>query len=83
MLEDDPLIDLEGDPLIDPGDLDDALTDPGDLGDIPASLIELEKIPRRLWEQTLAPLHRQQRRWVALQVSDERLREAATTITRA
>lgn len=71
MLEDDPLTDH---PLTDP------LTIPDNLGDIPAALIELEKIPRRLWEQTLAPLHRQQRMWVALQVSDERLREVATLL---
>ena len=68
MLEDDPLIDS------------DSLRDPDDLGDIPVTSIELEKIPRRLWEQTLAPLHRQQRVWVALQVSDERLREAASVL---
>ena len=73
---------LEDDPLIDPDDLGDLgdLGDPGDLGDIPPTLIELEKIPRRLWEQTLAPLHRQQRMWLALQVSDERLREVASML---
>lgn len=42
--------------------------------------IELDKIPRRLWEQTLAPLHRQQRCWVARQVSDEQLREDASAL---
>jgi hypothetical protein len=56
---------------------DDPLTGPDDRDDIPASMIELEKIPRRLWEQTLAPLHRQQRVWVARQISDERLRDVA------
>jgi hypothetical protein len=45
--------------------------------DIPPSSIELEKIPRRLWEQTLAPLHRQERGFIANQVADEQLREVA------
>jgi hypothetical protein len=59
---------------------DDPLTDPDDRGDIPASMIELEKIPRRLWEQTLAPLHRQQRMWVASQISDEQLCDVAMNL---
>ncbi len=45
--------------------------------DIPPSLIELERIPRRLWEQTLAPLQRQQRYRAAERVADEGLREIA------
>jgi hypothetical protein len=52
------------------------LHDPDD-DDIPPSSIELEKIPRRLWEQTLAPLHRQERALIARQVADEQLREVA------
>ena len=48
--------------------------------DIPPSLIELEKIPRRLWEQTMAPLRRQQRYWIAQRVTDERLRDVAGTL---
>ncbi len=47
-----------------------------DDGDIIASRIELEKIPRRLWEQTLAPLHYQERYEVARRISDEELRGA-------
>jgi hypothetical protein len=44
---------------------------------IDAESIELEKIPRRLWEQTLAPLHRQTRAYIAGRVRDEHLQEAA------
>ena len=74
--------------LDDPDDLDD-LDDPRNLverapdripGDISPSLIELDQIPRRLWEQTLAPLHRQQRYWVAQRVADEQLREIAVEL---
>jgi hypothetical protein len=42
--------------------------------------IELEKIPRRLWEQALAPLHRQHRSWLVMQMRDERLQAAASTL---
>ncbi|HEV7805183.1 MAG TPA: hypothetical protein VGO80_05155 [Solirubrobacteraceae bacterium] len=42
--------------------------------------IELEKIPRRLWEQTLAPLHRQHRVWIASQVRDPQLKEIASIL---
>jgi hypothetical protein len=45
-----------------------------------AETIELERIPRRLWEQTLAPLRRQQRVWIAHQIRDKRLRELATDL---
>lgn len=58
----------------------DPLSDLDEPHEIPATMIELEKIPRRLWEQTLAPLHRQQRTWVAHQIRDERLRELASNL---
>lgn len=48
--------------------------------DIPPSQIELDKIPRRLWEQTLAPLHRQDRYWIAHQIADERLKHRASML---
>src|SRR5688572_15852587 len=41
------------------------------------SSIELEKIPPRFWKQTLAPLHRQQRMWLARRVPDSELRDLA------
>lgn len=50
------------------------MRDPG------ATVIELEKIPPRLWKETLAPFHRQQRIWIARQVSDEHLRELASEL---
>jgi hypothetical protein len=54
------------------------LSDPSNAGnDLHYEQIDLDKIPRRLWEQTLAPLHRQERIWIARQVSDERRRDAA------
>ena len=46
-------------------------------GDIPPDWIELDKVPRRAWEQTLAPLHPQQRFFVANRIEDEELRELA------
>lgn len=66
-----------------PDDVDVDVDDPPkpeELEDIPADLIELHKIPPRLWEQTLAPLHRQQRYWVAQQIPDARLREVASEL---
>jgi hypothetical protein len=39
--------------------------------------IDLEAIPRDLWRQALAPLHRQQRTWLASQLRDKRLRAEA------
>jgi len=48
--------------------------------DIPWSKIELEKVPRRLWEQTLAPLHRQQRIMVVNRIPDEELCELASSL---
>lgn len=48
-----------------------------ELEEISHDSIDLEKVPRRLWEQTLAPLHRQQRYSVAHRVADEELREVA------
>jgi hypothetical protein len=41
------------------------------------SSISLETIPPRLWEQTLAPLPRQQRMWTALRVPDKELKRLA------
>jgi hypothetical protein len=75
---------LDEDPGEDGDDGDDGYFDPLDLqepGDIPAEMIELEKIPRRLWEQTLAPMHRQQRVYVAHRIPDRRLRELASNLT--
>jgi hypothetical protein len=48
--------------------------------DFSPSTIELDKIPRRLWEQTLAPLHRHERYWIARQVANERLQEIASNL---
>ena len=45
--------------------------------DLGYSSIELEKIPRRFWQQTLAPLGRQQRTWLAGRIADEELRDVA------
>jgi len=45
--------------------------------DLGYSSIELEKIPRRFWEQTLAPLGRQQRTWIARRIADAELRDVA------
>jgi hypothetical protein len=39
--------------------------------------VDLERIPQELWEQALRPLHRQQRTFLAMQLSDETLRSAA------
>lgn len=47
------------------------------MGDPGSSSIQLEKIPPRFWEQTLAPLHRQQRMWLAFRIRDEALQELA------
>jgi len=84
-----PLLMPDHDPLHDPPDLEDSeedgeqasaasrlkgMRDPG------ASLIELEKIPPRLWEQTLAPLRRQQRYAVGRQVRDEHLQALALAL---
>ena len=44
------------------------------------TLIELEKIPPRLWEQTLAPLPRQQRIDVVHRVADKELRRLASAL---
>jgi hypothetical protein len=52
----------------------------GEPPDLHPEAIELEKIPRRLWEQTLAPLHRQQRNELARHVRDERLNKIAWQI---
>ena len=49
----------------------------GEPGEIAPENVELDKIPRGLWEQVLAPLHRQQRVWIARQVADERLQDIA------
>lgn len=49
----------------------DRMADPG------SSSIQLEKIPPRLWRQTLAPVRRQQRMWLARRVPDQALRELA------
>lgn len=59
---------------------EDLLTDLEPDDDIPAPMIELEKIPCRLWERMLAPLHRQQRVWLAHQIRDTRLRELASDL---
>ena len=76
----------------DPDDLDEDpddlavedLLDPtrvlSELEELPPSMIELDKVPRRLWEQTLAPLHRPQRCWIAEQVSDKRLQRIAMSL---
>ena len=53
-----------------------------ELPEIPPSMIELDKIPRRLWEQTLAPLHVQQRYFVAYQIADLRLQSIACNLAR-
>jgi hypothetical protein len=45
--------------------------------DLGYSSIELDKIPRRFWEQTLAPLTRQQRTWLAGRIADPELRDVA------
>jgi hypothetical protein len=59
-------------------DLYSYFADPGrEDGEIPPEKLALEQIPRRLWEQTLAPVPRQQRFYVAQRVSDERLRVLA------
>ena len=47
------------------------------MADPESSSIELEKIPPRFWKQTLAPLHRQQRMWLARRVPDAELRDLA------
>ena len=92
MLDTDPLMEPAPAARLDPDDdLDDDddvatqdLLDPtrvlGELPEIPPSLIELDKIPRRLWDQTLAPLHRQQRYWIARQVGDKRLQKIAMSL---
>jgi hypothetical protein len=79
----------DDDPLHTPADLEDIEED-GDqvsaatrlegMDDPGHSLIELEKIPPRLWEQTLAPLRRQQRMTIALRVPDRRLRALASEL---
>lgn len=75
---DDDVKGAEPNAVIDAGDRDDLF---GASRPLPADLdparIELEKIPRRLWEQTLAPLHPQERTYVVRQVADERLRDHA------
>ncbi|MEJ7825986.1 MAG: hypothetical protein WKF48_11180 [Solirubrobacteraceae bacterium] len=48
--------------------------------DFSPSTIELDKIPRRLWEQTLAPLSRHERYWIARQIADEHLQEIASNL---
>lgn len=55
--------------------------EPHEPGSISPGMIELEKIPRRLWEQTLAPLHRSQRSFAASRVSDPALRAIAFELT--
>lgn len=44
------------------------------------SSIDLVKVPRRLWEQTLAPLHRQHRYSIAHRITDERLQAIASNL---
>jgi len=70
--------DLIGDDFAcDPGPYD------GPCDQIDPADIELEKIPRRLWEQVLAPLHRSIRGYIARQVRDERMQEAAWELVSA
>lgn len=67
------------------GATDEAMLDPDQAmrelqqlpGDLSYSTIELERIPRRLWKETLVPLHPQQRCIVVSQIGDEQLRELA------
>lgn len=44
------------------------------------SSIDLVKVPRRLWEQTLAPLHRQHRYSIAARIKDKRLQAIASNL---
>lgn len=81
--------------LVDFGDLDDPDPDPNQLSmedwrdptrllselpEISHNAIDLEKVPHRLWEQTLAPLHPQQRGTVVRAVCDPRLQEIAWAV---
>jgi len=75
--EDVVLGEFDGDLL---GELDEELFGDLEPDDIPAETIELERIPRRLWEETLAPLRRQHRVWIAHQIRDQRLRELAADL---
>ena len=47
------------------------------MADPESSSIQLEKIPPRLWKQTLAPIRRQQRMWLAMDVRDRKLKALA------
>ena len=71
--------DLDGEDAfgIDPKDPLASLTYDDELS--PAS-IDLVNVPRRLWEQTLAPLHRQHRYSIAHRVKDKRLQASASNL---
>ena len=58
-------------------------THANDIDELHPDDIELEKIPRGLWEQVLAPLPRSIRGYLARQVRDEHLQEAAWELVTA
>jgi hypothetical protein len=47
---------------------------------VSADNMDLERIPRRLWEEALAPLHRQHRAFIAMGVGDKALQAEAVNL---